>query len=399
MQASSSISASLLMPKSRRRNTFDVEHTGRFLDDIFGDDIHVARVQSMANGVAGVLNSTTVAIAAIGRAYAELQHIKPKSGVKQIDRLLSNLGVRLDTVLPLWIRFVLGELREVVIALDWTDFDDDDHTTLCAYMVTRHGRAMPLAWRTTQKSKLKDRRTALECEFVEQLVDWIGAKVKVTVLADRAFGYTELYELLLLNGWDYVLRFRDVILVQPEGSEPHAARGLVPSNGRAVMHQNVRVTNKHTPIPAVVLVKAKRMKESWCLATSLSARSASEVVKLYGRRFTIEEAFRDTKDLHFGMGLSATHIGDAGRRDRLLLLIAMAQALLTLLGMASEAAGMDAWLKTNTVKTRTMSLYNQGRYWYGALPNMRDDWLEQLMTAYEKILRENASLGAIFALK
>jgi hypothetical protein len=30
---------------------------------------------------------------------------------------------------------------------------------------------------------------------------------------------------------------------------------------------------------------------------------------LYARRFTIEETFRDLKDNHFGMGLSATHIG------------------------------------------------------------------------------------------
>jgi Protein of unknown function (DUF1524) len=31
-------------------------------------------------------------------------------------------------------------------------------------------------------------------------------------------------------------------------------------------------------------------------------------VKLYGKRFTIEETFRDENDIHFGLGLSATHI-------------------------------------------------------------------------------------------
>ena len=58
------------------------------------------------------------------------------------------------------------------------------------------------------------------------------------------------------------------------------------------------------------------------------------------------------------MGLSATHVHSAPRRDRLLLLAAVAQALLTLVGAAGEACGLDRSLKANTVKTRTMSLYN-----------------------------------------
>lgn len=52
----------------------------------------------------------------------------------------------------MWASFVLGPREEVVIALDWTELDDDDHTTLCAYVVTRHGRATPLAWKTVAKS-------------------------------------------------------------------------------------------------------------------------------------------------------------------------------------------------------------------------------------------------------
>src|SRR6185436_6205861 len=99
-----------------------------------------------------------------------------------------------------------------------------------------------------------------------------------------------------------------------------------------------KVTADRTEIGAVVVVKDKRMKDSWCLASSLGDLSAGEIVKLYGRRFTIEETFRDQKDLHFGMGLSATHIRNADRRDRLLLLVAMAHSLLTLLGAASEAS-------------------------------------------------------------
>src|SRR5208282_6026731 len=68
--------------------------------------------------------------------------------------------------------------------------------------------------------------------------------------------------------------------------------------------------------------------------------SASQIVNLYAKRWTIEPGFRDTKDLRFGMGLSVPRIGDPQRRDRLLLLNALAILLLTLLGAAGESLGM-----------------------------------------------------------
>ena len=77
-------------------------------------------------------------------------------------------------------------------------------------------------------------------------------------------------------------------------------------------------------------------------------------------RFTIEETFRDTKDSRYGLGLSATHVRNIYRRDRLLLICAMAMTLLTLLGAAGESLGMDRMLKANTVKKRTHSLFRQG---------------------------------------
>jgi hypothetical protein len=164
------------------------------------------------------------------------------------------------------------------------------------------------------------------------------------------------------------------------------------------MLRKVCVTDDRAEVAAVVVVRAPKMKEAWCLATTLAKRKASEVVKLYGKRFTIEETFRDEKNLHFGMGLSATHIRDAGRRDRLLLLAAIAHALLTLLGAASEEAGLDRYLKVNTVKRRTHSLYRQGLYWYDCIPTMREDWLRPLMTAFNRIVREQAVFHEILGI-
>jgi hypothetical protein len=140
------------------------------------------------------------------------------------------------------------------------------------------------------------------------------------------------------------------------------------------------------------------MKEAWHLATSHGDKPASEIVALYGRRFTIEESFRDQKNLRFGMGLSETRIGDPDRRDRMLLISAIAIALLTILGAAGEAIGIDRYLKANTVKRRTISLLNQGLMHYGALPKMKLDMLEPLMAKFGELLREQRVFREVFGL-
>jgi len=388
-----------LPPLSKKqRAKVDPEYVRKFIVNLFEGDMHALRVVSLANGVVGVLHAAALAIHAIGQAYARVAGITAKSGVKQVDRMLSNSGFDLRVVLKQWVQFVVGARKEIVIALDWTDFERDDHTTLCAYVVTRHGRATPLVWKTVKKSTLKGTRNEHEYELVEWLHGAIATDVDVVLLADRGFGDQKLYETLQALGWDFVIRFRGCISVQNAAGETRAADAWVPANGRATMLRDVKVTDDRTSLPAVVVVRARKMKEAWCLATTLSKRTASAVVKLYGKRFTIEETFRDEKNLHFGMGLSATHIHDGARRDRLLLLAAIAHALLTLLGAASEEAGLDRYLKVNTVKRRTHSLYRQGLYWYDCIPTMREDWLRPLMTAFDRIVREQAVFREIFGI-
>lgn len=366
------------------------------VDKMFGDDLHALRVASIANGVVGVLHAAVLSIHAIGRAYAHAVGGNKKHGVKQVDRMLSNDGINVWSLFANWVAFVVADRKELVIALDWTEFDADDHATLAAHLITTHGRATPLIWLTVPKSTLEGQRNNHEYKVIERLHECVAPDVRITVLADRGFGDQKLYGLLQALGWDFVIRFRGVIQVENAAGERKSASAWLPASGRATMLRSVRVTRDRAQVPAVVVVHAAKMKEPWCLATTLAERTAAEVVKLYGRRFTIEETFRDQKDLRFGLGLSATHIGTPDRRDRLLLLAAIAHALLTLLGAAGEECGMDRMLKVNTVKRRTISLFNQGLEWYDALPNMKPDRLELLMTTYDAGVRRHAVFREIF---
>jgi hypothetical protein len=70
-------------PKDR----FEFVH--EFLNRVFADDLHAKRVLSLANGALGVMTSAALAVSLVGQALAQARGILPKSGIKQVDRLLS----------------------------------------------------------------------------------------------------------------------------------------------------------------------------------------------------------------------------------------------------------------------------------------------------------------------
>ena len=157
-----------------------------------------------------------------------------------------------------------------------------------------------------------------------------------------------------------------------------------------------RVTPDRYVLDRVVYVKARGMKAPWCLAVRGEALTGATAVKPYGRRFTIEETFRDTKDARYGLGLSATHVRDVGRPDRLLLICAMAMTLFTVLGAAGETLGMDRMLKANTVKERTHSLFRQGCHEYASIPAMKQELLDPLVQRFgEHVLRQPVYVHAV----
>jgi len=371
----------------------------QFIESIVGGDMHAKRILSLSNAVLGAVHAAALAVHLIGQALAQARGLQGKHAVKQVDRLLSNNGVKPWGFFEKWVPFMVRGNSEIIVALDWTEFAGDDHATIVLSLVTTHGRATPLLWNTVIRSQLGDLRNQHEDDLLARFHEVLPAGVKVTVLADRGFGDTKLYDFLEALGSDYVIRFRSSIKITNMKGEQRTAGEWVPASGRAVMLRDAAVTNEARHVAAVVCTKAKGMKDAWCLASSRGDLTASAIVKLYGRRFTIEESFRDTKDLRFGMGMAAIHVRDAERRDRLLLVGAIANALVTLLGAAGEQAGLDRMLKVNTVKKRTHSLLRQGSYYYGAIPNMREGDLTRLVDAFGELLLKEPAMAYVLEVK
>jgi len=373
-----------------------LEFIENHLDSLFGSDLHAKRVSSLSYGVLGVMTSASLAVSVIGQALAQARGKAAKHAIKQVDRLLSNQGIDVWAMFPLWIKDTVGERRELVVAMDWTDFDADDQTTLVFSLVTKHGRATPLLWFSVFKAELTGKRNDIEDMCLCRLKEALTEGTKVTILADRGFGDAKLFGFLKELGFEHVIRFRGDTFVTAVDGETRRAGDWIGAGGRARKLAGAEISKEKQKVGAVVCVKAKNMKDAWHLAASDGAATAREIINLYSRRWTIEPGFRDTKDLRFGMGLGSVRIGDPYRRDRLLLLNAIAIVLLTLLGGAGEALGMDRLLKSNTVKRRVHSLFRQGCLYYDAIPNMPEQTLRALMERFQALFMENKVAATVF---
>lgn len=369
-------------------SVFSTAQLEAFVYAVCGEAHHAATVGSLAMFTVGLLAAESMTLHRIGAGVAGAYGSNPKHATKQVDRFLTKSSIVMDDAFQALADYLLADRDEALVALDWTEFDHDDHSTLAAYLLTSHGRALPLLWETHRKSTIANTRTDCELKLVRRLADLVPAGCKVVLMADRGFGYRELIEVLHEVGIDFVLRVKSNVYLTDSNGETRLTSGWLRANGNARMLRGVAITREQTAVEAFVAVKRKGMKEAWYLVTSLSGETADTIVKLYGKRFSIEETFRDQKDDRFGLGLRATRIRDASRRDRLLLICALAYLFIVQLGQAGEDAGLDRLLKVNTSKRRQLSLFNQGLRWLQLLPNLRADRKKLLLDAFRDRLQQ-----------
>lgn len=171
------------------KETSRINNSGvfEFVDAIFGKTMHAKRVQSLANAALGLLHAEELVLHKIGAGLAQAMGLNKKHTTKQVDRLLSNEKFDIWTESGVWAPYIIGERSEIIVSMDWTDFDADGQSTIAVNLVTDHGRATPILWKTVDKSSLKHNRARYEDQILSRLKQIIPAHINVTVLADRGF--------------------------------------------------------------------------------------------------------------------------------------------------------------------------------------------------------------------
>ena len=274
------------MAKVRKGITFKATH--QFLSALFSEDVHAKRVYSLANATLGVISSASLAVNTIGQGLALARGRLTKHAIKQVDRLLSNSGIDVDDLLKRWVPHVVGQRPNIVVAMDWTDFDDDNQATIMLALVSSHGRSTPLVWLTVDKATLKCHRNAYEYRALVQLAEVLPADVKVLIVADRGFGDQKLYRVLTDElKFDYLIRFRGNIAVTSAEGATRPAADWIGVGGRPRTLRKAFVTADGYQIGTVVCVHAKDMKEPWCLAASTTTQTAKQLMTTYAKRWGI----------------------------------------------------------------------------------------------------------------
>jgi len=349
-----------------------------FVMDLSGGTLRMYHVKSLANAVYGALESSRLSITSIGRSFAQSTDRCEKHGIKQVDRLVGTDKVDMEELFRELCHRVVGKRKMIVATMDWTEYDSTDQSRITINMVTNHGRATPLVWLTAVKSEMKSRRSKLEKKVLRLLKASVPEETRVIVIADRGFSSIDLFAYIKERlDWDFITRTKDNVEVYDADhalgrkiKELRLVRGSAPR-----VLRDVQLTKKKYPLPALVAVWDKGMKEPWYLATSLNSLP-EWVVSYYSRRFTCEEQYRDEKDDRFGAGSKEIEVGTIGRRNMLTMIHAIATIILTFVGAAGERIGYDRKLRANTEKRRTHSLYRQGK-----------EYISGVQTAFRSIFR------------
>jgi hypothetical protein len=223
-----------------RRAQADLTDVEAFIDGLYGTDLHAKRIASLAGATLGVMQAASLAVALIGQAQA--RGLVTKHAVKQVDRLLSNDGISVWDSFARWVPHQIGERRDILVAMDWTDFAHDDQATLVLSLVTGYGRAAPLIWLSVWKDELTKQRNGFEDACLCRLAELLPAGCRVTIPADRGFGDQKLFAFLSTLGFGYVIRFRGNIHVTAADGQTKPAAHWVGQGGRARKRANARVT-------------------------------------------------------------------------------------------------------------------------------------------------------------
>ena len=166
--------------------------------------------------------------------------------------------------------YLLGARDEIVVALDWTYFEPDQQQTLMLSLLTGHGRSTPLLWQTIRSQNLKGYQASYEDDLLRQFKRVLPAGVKVTVVADRGFGNTNMFYLLEHElGFNYVIRVQGRFKVIDAKGEERTAQQWVGAKGRARTLRDACVTARYQQqVGTLVCVQAAGMKAPWCLVAS-----------------------------------------------------------------------------------------------------------------------------------
>jgi hypothetical protein len=297
--------------------------------------LRLSQAKTLAILVAAAMRVQRVSLANIGRQMLG----SAKHQIKRCWRFCANERVEsVDAMRGVIKRLLKRRKKALLVALDWVDIRGYQMLVAAAVL---QGRSLPLCWASCRSHVYEGhrRRNAFEESLLLVLRSMIPPSLKVILLADRGFGRTSLAHFCRRHGLSYLIRIEPKVCVRLKGFagtllDYPVFKGIAKVL-KDVCYRSDEAVTQHVVIHWRRNLPAAR-DQCWFLMTNLSG-TAQQLCRLYGRRMSIEQLFRDSKSKRNGWSLRDTQISTAQRLDRLMLILAIAYLLLCGVGLVARS--------------------------------------------------------------
>jgi hypothetical protein len=315
-------------------------------------------------------------LAELGRCLARTSSVAVKHCIKRVDRFLDNARIEPPEAMRGLIEWLARPRKKLLVILDWVEIRSFPCLVLAARL---KGRAVPLLWSVCRDGELYRSRNNLEYALLKLLRTMVPDSTQVVVLADRGFGRAEMARECQGLKFDFLIRIRPDVYVQHEGYTGKLL-DLPIREGFNKVYRQVQYRKDRPVVANVAVIWLPQEQEPWFLLTSLPRLQGLKLTKVYAKRMSIEEYFRDAKSLRNGFALRLTLVKDPRRLERLLLVLAMAYLLLVAVGLyCRNTYRSGRWCSNN--RTDECSLVSIGRF-------MLQDFVGNLCSALTNLRRE-----------
>jgi hypothetical protein len=313
--------------------------------------------KTLSELVASGLEWGRASLAELGRCVSVKTGVPVKHCIKRVDRFIGNHRIEPIEAMRGPVAWLAKPRQRLLVSLDWVEI----RSFLCIVLAARlRGRAVPLLWSVHQHPVTYRSQNNWEYGLLRALRTMVPESTHVVILADRGFGRTEMARECQKLGFDYIIRIRpDVWIEHPNFTGKLLDLPVRPGTERILRNVSYR---KRNPVCQHVAVLWQRERpEPWFLMTNLPRLGPVRLTKIFGRRMTIEEYFRDAKSKRNGFALRLTLVRDPQRLGRLLLVLALIYWLLVMIGLYAHAhLSPSLWCSNN--RSGECSLFTIGKF-------------------------------------
>lgn len=343
-------------------------------------EIHQSHINFLSAAVDALGHGAYLTCTSLGRHLPGNTSVK--HAIKRVDYMLRSRCLYQER--PYYYQAMANLLispdSRPLILIDWSSTTPclAFHILPASIVVGNYGRGLTLYEENHPQKQLTAR--TVHARFIAKLSEILPANCSPIIITDAGFKVSW-FQLITEQGWDYIGRVRGLVHYRMSAGEEdwRHCKNLYKhafQQGRYLGEIELSKANRWQCHAYTLLKKlkgrkkktlmgkdsacsasrknARRAREPWLLVTSLSGGDAisQNVFKCYSKRMQIEEGFRDTKSIQYGMGLKFSKTKSSARFDILLLIATLTHFIMFIIGCIAEKKDMVYQLQANTIKHR-----------------------------------------------